>query len=219
MYIMSTLSEYPWFLVHLLYPPHLKLLYLNLPFHNICIIDDRGYVPFVVVRTTFSFPLSSLFTWFLTRVTRRVALLKQELIVISVHLSSFLFFSGFCFTHLTSKSCISTYPHWLWLCHRLPGIRSLCRGHYLVLLSSSVTFLPRVTRRVPIMEQELIAIPEHLRSSLFFSWVCIDQSFFDLNLQNVSVTYSSFSFDEFIVLIIGIASQCWYRVEFIREFL
>jgi hypothetical protein len=143
MYIMSTHSEYPWFLVDFLYPPHLKLLYLNLPFRNICIIDDRGYVPFVVVRTTFSFPLSSLFTWFLTRVTRRVALLKQELIVISVHLSSFLFFSGFCFTHLTSKSCISTYPHWLWLCHRLPAIRSLCRGHYLVLLSSSVTFHPK----------------------------------------------------------------------------
>jgi hypothetical protein len=35
-----------------------------------------------------------------------------------------------------------------------------------------------------------------------------------LNLQNVSVIYSSFFFDGFIVLIIGITSQCWYRVEF-----
>ena len=51
MYIMSTLSEYPWSLVDLLYPPHLKLLYVNLPFRNISIIDDRGYVPFVMVRT------------------------------------------------------------------------------------------------------------------------------------------------------------------------
>jgi hypothetical protein len=138
--------------------------------------------------------ISSLFTWFLTRVTRRVALLKQELIVISVHLSSFLFFSGCCFSHLTSKSCIWTYLHGLWLCHRLPGIRSVCRGHYLVLLSSSVTFHPKSNMTCTNNGTGTDCHSGALEVIPVFSWVCIDQSFFDLNLQNVSVIYSSFFF-------------------------
>jgi hypothetical protein len=53
-------------------------------------LDYQGYVPFVVVTISFSFPLPWLFT---RKVTRRVPIMEQELIAIPEHLRSFLFFS------------------------------------------------------------------------------------------------------------------------------
>ena len=43
---------------------------------------------FIVVSTSRSFPHSWLITWFVTRVTRRVSLVGQEILALSEHLSS-----------------------------------------------------------------------------------------------------------------------------------
>jgi len=50
---------------------------------NICVINDHGYVPFVV-STSRSFPYSSLITGFVTRLTRWVPLVEQELLSLVV---------------------------------------------------------------------------------------------------------------------------------------
>jgi hypothetical protein len=49
-----------------------------LPLRNICVTNDHGYVP-LVVNTSQSFPHSRLITGFVTRLTRRVPLMEQEL--------------------------------------------------------------------------------------------------------------------------------------------
>jgi len=54
---------------------------------NICVTNDHGYVP-LVLNTSRSFPHSWLITGFLTRLTRRVSLVEQELLTLPVHLSS-----------------------------------------------------------------------------------------------------------------------------------
>jgi hypothetical protein len=48
--------------------------------------NDHGYVPFVV-NTFRSFPHSWLITGFVTRLTRRLSLVEQELATLSEHLS------------------------------------------------------------------------------------------------------------------------------------
>ena len=51
------------------------------------ITNDHGYVP-LVVNTSWSFPHSWLITGFVTRLTRRVSLVVQELLTLPEHLSS-----------------------------------------------------------------------------------------------------------------------------------
>ena len=60
---------------------------------SICITNDHGYVPFVVI-TIRSIPLSWLVTGFVTRVTRRVPHVEQELLTLPEHMSSYPVFSG-----------------------------------------------------------------------------------------------------------------------------
>jgi hypothetical protein len=60
---------------------------------NIYVTNDHGYVP-LVVNTSRSFPLSWLITGFVTRLTRRVPLVEQELPTLPEHLSSPQVFSG-----------------------------------------------------------------------------------------------------------------------------
>jgi hypothetical protein len=53
-----------------------------------------------------------------------------------------------------------------YMCHKWPRICSTCRKHFLV-FSSFMTyhgFVTRLTRRVPLEEQELLSLPEHLSS-------------------------------------------------------
>ena len=61
---------------------------------NICITNDHGYVP-LVVNTSRSYPHSWLINGFVTRLTRRVSLVKHELLTLSEHLSTSPVFSGF----------------------------------------------------------------------------------------------------------------------------
>ena len=60
---------------------------LGWPLWNICVTNDHGYVP-LVVNTSWSFPRSWLITGFVTRLTRRVSLLEQELLTLLEHLCS-----------------------------------------------------------------------------------------------------------------------------------
>jgi len=55
---------------------------------------------------------------------------------------------------------------------------SVCRKHFPV-LSSLMTYhrvCTRLTRRVPIVEQELLSLPEHLNSPPVFRGVCVTRS-------------------------------------------
>ena len=65
----------------------LLLTWLCWPLWNICVTNDHGYVP-LVVNTSQSFPHSRLITGSVTRLTRRVPLVEQELLILSEHLSS-----------------------------------------------------------------------------------------------------------------------------------
>jgi hypothetical protein len=62
-------------------------LWLGWPLWNICVKNYHRYVP-LVVNTSQSFPHSWLITGFITRVTRRVPLVEQELLTLLGHLSS-----------------------------------------------------------------------------------------------------------------------------------
>jgi hypothetical protein len=55
--------------------------------YGICVINDHGYVP-LVANTSRSFPQSRLITGFVTRLIRRVPLVKQELLTLPEHLRS-----------------------------------------------------------------------------------------------------------------------------------
>jgi len=60
--------------------------WLGWPLWNISVTNDYGYVP-LVVNTSRSFPHSRLITGFVTRLTRRVPLVEQELLTLPEHLS------------------------------------------------------------------------------------------------------------------------------------
>jgi hypothetical protein len=66
---------------------------LGSPLRNICVTNDHGYVP-LVVNTSRYFSRSWLITGFVTRLTRRVSLVGQELNTLPEHLSSSLVLSG-----------------------------------------------------------------------------------------------------------------------------
>jgi hypothetical protein len=81
--------------------------------------NDNGYVT-LVVNTPRSFPHSWLIIGFVTRLTRRVSLLEQELLTLPEHLSSPPVFSG---VHVTRSlvlcvcfvdRCLSFCPFFLW---------------------------------------------------------------------------------------------------------
>ena len=57
--------------------------WLDWPLRNICVTDDHGYAP-LVVSTLRSFPIAC----FVTRVTRRVSLVEQDMLTPLEHLSS-----------------------------------------------------------------------------------------------------------------------------------
>ena len=64
------------------------------PLWNICVTNDHGYVS--LVNTSRSFPHSWLITRLVTRLTRRVPLVKQELLTLPEHMSASPVLSGVC---------------------------------------------------------------------------------------------------------------------------
>ena len=67
--------------------------WLGWPLWNICVTNDHRYVP-LVVNTSRSFPYSRPITGFVTRLTRRVPLVEQEVLTLPEHLSAPPVFSG-----------------------------------------------------------------------------------------------------------------------------
>jgi hypothetical protein len=59
--------------------------WLGWPLWNICVTNNHGYVP-LVVNTSRSFPRSWIITGFVTRLSRRVSLVEQELLILPEHL-------------------------------------------------------------------------------------------------------------------------------------
>ena len=72
---------------------YVPLVDIGWPLWNTCVTNDHGYVP-LVGNTSRSFPHSRLITGFVTRLTRRVPLVEQELLILPEHLSSPPVFSG-----------------------------------------------------------------------------------------------------------------------------
>ena len=67
--------------------------WLGWPLWNICVTNDHGYFP-LVLNTSRSFPHSRLITGFVTRLTRRVPVVEEEMLTLPEHLSSPPVFSG-----------------------------------------------------------------------------------------------------------------------------
>ena len=67
--------------------------WLGWPLWNFRVTNDHGYVPHVL-NTSRYFPHSRLITGFITRLTRRMLLVEQELLPLPEHLSSSSVFSG-----------------------------------------------------------------------------------------------------------------------------
>ena len=87
---------------------------------NICVTNDHGY-GLLVVNTSLSFPHSWLTTSCVTRLTRRVSLVEEELSTLPEHLSSPQVFSGVrvtrclvlyvCFVHRCLSFCTCSFGH------------------------------------------------------------------------------------------------------------
>ena len=90
--IASIILIFKWIWSH-----HFELLrslrWLGWPVWNICVTHDQGYVPLDGYISRF-FPHSRLIIGFVTRLTRQVPLVAQELPVLPEHLSSPPVFSG-----------------------------------------------------------------------------------------------------------------------------
>jgi len=67
------------------------------PLRNICVTNNYGYVP-LVVSTSRSFPHAWLSNGVVTRLTRRVPLVEQELLTFPKHLSSPPVLVGSCYS-------------------------------------------------------------------------------------------------------------------------
>ena len=92
------------------------------------------------------------------------------------------FFRDICFTYISSRklSWLSWSHHfesfteatmpWLtamkYLCRKWPRICSTCRKHFRSFPHS--LNLAKLSRRVPLVEQELLTLPKHLSSSPFY---------------------------------------------------
>jgi hypothetical protein len=93
--------------------------WLGWPLWNICVTNDHGYVS--LVNTSRSFPHSRLITGFVTRLTRRVPLVEQELLTLPEHLSSPPVFCGVrvtrslvlyvCFVDRCLSFCTFSFDH------------------------------------------------------------------------------------------------------------
>jgi hypothetical protein len=106
-----------------------------------------------------------------------------------------------------------------YLCHKWPHIYSPCRKHFPVRPHSIFItgFVTRLTRRVPLVEQELLTLPEHMSSPPVFSGVRVTRSlvvyvcFVDRRLS-----FCSFSFGQCVFCSSLLLSKCFksYKYKF-----
>ena len=102
----------------------LKSPYIGWPLWNICFTHDHGYVP-LVVKTSRAFPHSRLIAGLVTRLTRRVSLVQQELPTLPKHLCSPPVLSG---VHVTRSLVVYVcfVDRCLSLCAFSVGICAVC---------------------------------------------------------------------------------------------
>ena len=98
------------------------------PWWNICVTNDHGYVP-LVVSTFRSFPQSWLIIGFVTRLTRRVSLVEQELPTLLEHPSSSTVFSGVRVTR-SLVLCVCFVCRCLFFCTFSSGHCVICPSIY-----------------------------------------------------------------------------------------
>ena len=106
--------------------------WLGWPLWTIYVTNDHGYLP-LVVNTPRSFPRSWLIIRFVTRLTRRVSLVEQELPTLTEHLSSPPVFSG---VRVTRSLVL-----YVFLVDRCLSFCSFSFGHWVVCSSSIYEFL------------------------------------------------------------------------------
>ncbi len=107
-------------------------------------------------------------------------------------------------------------PHLEYLCHKWQRICSTCPTHFPV-LSSFMTyhrFVTRLTRRVSLVEQELLTIPKHLSSPPVFSGIRVTRSLvLYVCFVDRCLSFCTFSFDHCVVCsssIYGFWLPLWY---------
>jgi len=126
--IYELFRQYDFFIFQFISSPKPSYMHLNLHIQMLkkslisftVVTNDHGYVP-LVVNTSRSFPHSRLITGFVTRLARRVPLVKQELPTLPEHLSSSPVFSGFrvtrslvlcvCFVDRCLSFCTFSFVH------------------------------------------------------------------------------------------------------------
>jgi len=120
MYVLKCFSELAHYLHERLVIGRVQAICLGWPLWNIRFTNDQGYVP-LVVNTSRPFPRSWLITGFITRWTRRVPLVEQELLTLPEHMSSLPVFSGvrviwslvlyICFADRCLSFCTFSFGH------------------------------------------------------------------------------------------------------------
>jgi hypothetical protein len=89
-----------------------------------------------------------------------------------------------------------------YLCNKWPRICSTCRKHFRVLSSFTTYygFVTRLTWRVPLVEQELLTLPEHLSSPPVFSGVRVTRSLvLYVCFEDRCLSFCTFSFGHCVV--------------------
>jgi hypothetical protein len=149
------------------------------PLWNICVTNDHGYVP-LVVNTSWPFPHSWLFTGFVSKLTRQVSLVAQELLTLPKHLFSPLWGSCFsilvlciCFVDSFLSFCLFYFGHCV-VCH------SSIYGFWLPLW-----YLQTLHSKVPVPRQESEQSCICVLSVSIFTWstICL------LDLRIVSTVW------------------------------
>jgi hypothetical protein len=147
------------------------------------IANDHGYVP-LVVNTSRSFPHLWLIAGFVTRLTRRVSLVEQELLTPPEHMSSLPVFSGVrvtrslvlcvCFVDrclsfcpFSSGHCVvcSSSIYWFWL-----PLQTLLAHIFSILCCVFCFRLPAVSKLCPILfvwlSMEIIEVDRLMKEPL-----------------------------------------------------
>jgi hypothetical protein len=107
-----------------------------------------------------------------------------------------------------------------YLCHKWPHIYSPCRKHFPVRPHSIFItgFVTRLTRRVPLVEQELLTLSEHMSSPPVFSGVRVTRSLVVyVCFVDRCLSFCTFSFGQCVFcssLIYGFRLPLWYLQTF-----
>ena len=179
--------------------------WLGWPLWNICVTNDHGYVP-LVVSTSRSFPHSRLITGFITRLTRWVPLVKQELPILTEHLSSPPVFSGI---HVTRSLilyvcvvcrclfvCAISFGHCVVCSHSICGFwlplwyLQTLPTQYIILIRNSNNVIPSISSKPNVTNKKTITDDSNTwQETLQTNWLTV--GIIHYSNDNWSVFHSS----------------------------